>query len=293
VTTESSRLDLREPWRTGGLSALWRDRRLLWQLTRARRAKRLQGTLLGRLWDYINPLTQFTVYFLVIGVLLGLNRRVPEFPMYIFSGLVVVQFFNAGFTACTNSFTYERMLVRRAVFARELLPASRVTDEIVSLGPPMAVLVVAALTQGWRLAPSTLWIAVAGMALLAVFTYGLGMVFAVGNVFIRDTSQVVGVITTFTRWGTPIIYPWTLVPDRFGDGLITTLYLANPVTIAVFGMREAFWVPLTDVEDDFFPPLPTASLLIAVALAIGTLALGAWLVHRYQYRIVQRLRWTT
>jgi ABC-2 type transport system permease protein len=293
VTAEPTALELREPWRTGGLLALWRQRRLLWQFTRSRRAKRLQGTALGRLWDYINPLTQFTVYFLVIGVLLGLNRQVPEFPMYIFSGLVVVQFFNGGFTACTNSFTYERLLLRRAVFPREMLPATRVAGEVISFGPPLLVLVVAAATQGWRLAPSTLWMAVAGMALLAIFTYGLGMVFAVGNVFIRDTVQVVGVITTFTRWGTPIIYPWTLVPEKFGDGWITTLYLANPVTIAVFGMREAFWVPLPDVPDDFFPPIPVASLVIAVTLCFGTLALGTYLVHRYQYRIVQRLRWST
>jgi ABC-2 type transport system permease protein len=292
VTTEPA-VGLREPWRTGGLRGVWRERRLAWELTRARRARRLQGTVLGRLWDYINPLTTFTVYFLVIGVLLGLNRRVPEFPMYIFSGLVVVQFFNGGFSACTNSFTYERLLLRRAVLPREMLPATRVMGELISLGPPMVVLVIASLSQGWRLAPSTLWMAVAGMALLAMFTYGLGMVFAVANVFIRDTAQVVGVITMFTRWGTPIIYPWTLVPERFGDGWITTLYLANPVTIAVFGMREAFWVPLPDVPDDFFPPLPVASLVISVALSIGSLVLGAALVARYQHRIVQRLRWTT
>jgi ABC-2 type transport system permease protein len=260
---------------------------------RARRAKRLQGTLLGRLWDYINPLTQFTVYFLVIGVLLGLNRTVPEFPMYIFSGLVVVQFFNGGLTSCTNSFTQERALVRRAVIPREMLPASRLAGELVSLGPPTLVLVVVSVTQGWRLAPSTLWMAVAGLVLLAIFAYGLGMVAAVANVFIRDTRQVVGVATTLSRWGTPIIYPWTLVPERFGDGWITTLYLANPVTIAVFGMREAFWVPLPDVPDDFFPPIPMASLVISVVVSIGSLVLGAVLVQRYQHRIVQRLRWTT
>lgn len=281
---------LRHPWRTGGATSLWRGRWLLWQLTVSVRSRRLRGTLLGKAWDYINPLVQFSVYFLVIGKLLGLERTVPNFPLYIFTGLTTVQYFIGGLQSATSSFESSRRTIRAAQFPREFLPASRLLSEFVALGPPLVILVIVALLFSWRPSLSSLAVAVLGIVLMACFTFGLGLLFGVANVFIRDTRQVVGVITTLARWAVPIIYPWTLVPDRFGDGLITTLYLANPVTIAVFGVREAFWHPTVDSP---FPPIPLESVVVGVGITVFVVALGFVVVRRYQSRMVQRLRWTT
>lgn len=285
---------LREPWSVGGLATPVRDRKLLWQLTRRMRVARYPGTFLGSTWDFINPVVQFTVYFLVIGILLGLNRAVENFPLYIFSGLVTVQFFIGGLNGITGSFVRNRILIRSVAFPRELIPASRVVNEFVALGPPMVILLAASaiygVQTGWRPSASAFVFAVAGMALMALFTYGLGLVAAVANVFIRDTQQVVGVITTLARWAVPIIYPWTLVPDRLGDGILTTLYLANPVTIAVFGMREAFWHP-TVAEG--LPPMPVESIVIGTCVGLLSVVAGLALTYTYRDRIVQRLRWTT
>jgi ABC-2 type transport system permease protein len=282
--------ELREPWRTGGLLAPWRQRRLVWRLSRSQRARRLQGTVLRGTWDYINPLVQFTVYFVVIGVLLGLNRRVENFPLYIFSGLVTVQYFNNGLNGATGSFTNNRQMVRRAAFPRQLLPASHLVTQAIGLGPPLVVLLIAAVALGWRPDAVALLLALAGFVLLAAFTYGCGLIFGVANVFIRDTTQVVGVITTLARWATPVIYPWDLVQERFGDSIITILYLANPVTIAVFGAREAFWHPTVE---EGLPPMPVESLVIGILITIAAVILGHVLLHRYQYRLVQRVRWST
>lgn len=281
---------LREPWRAGPPWALWTDRRLLWQLTRSVRSKRLQGTVLGKLWDYINPLVQFSVYFLVIGKLLGLERSVPNFPLYIFTGLTTVQYFIGGLQSATASFTLNRRLIRTTQFPRELIPASRLLGEFVALGPPLIILVIVALFFSWRPSLPALAVAVAGVVLMAVFTFGLGLIFGVANVFIRDTKQVVGVITTLARWAVPIIYPWTLVPDNFGEGVVTTLYLANPVTIAVFGVREAFWHPTVDSP---FPPIPLESVIVGIIMTILAVVVGFVVLRRYQSRMVQRLRWST
>ncbi len=281
---------LREPWRVGGPVSLWRERRLLWQLTLSVRSKRLQGTVLGKAWDYINPLVQFSVYFLVIGKLLGLERSVPNFPLYIFTGLTTVQYFIGGLQSATASFEMNRRVIRAVQFPRELLPASRLLSEFVALGPPLIILVIVALLFGWRPDILSLGVAVAGVLLMAVFTFGLGLLFGVANVFIRDTRQVVSVITTLARWAVPVIYPWTLVPDRFGDGLITTLYLANPVTIATFGVREAFWHPTVETP---FPPIPIESVVVGIGITVAVVVLGFIVLRRYQWRMVQRLRWTT
>lgn len=285
---------LREPWRVGGPLSLWRDRSLLWLLVRKARATRNRGTVLGMAWDFINPVVQFTVYFFVIGILLGLDRRVENFPLYIFSGLVTVQVFIGGMNSSATSFIRNRVLLRRVAMPRELVPASRVLNEFISLGPPMVILLLASaiygFTQGWQPSAYAFGFALLGIVVLTAFTFGLGLLAAVANVFIRDTQQVVSVITTLARWAVPIIYPWTLVTERLGDGLLTTLYLANPVTIGVFGMREAFWHPTVETG---LPPLPQASLVIGLFVTVAVVVLGLLVLNRYQDRIVQRLRWST
>jgi ABC-2 type transport system permease protein len=293
--SESSAHALREPWRIdGGPLAIWRHRSILRGLIRRDRLGRNRGTVLGAAWDFIDPVVQFTVYFLVIGVLLGLSRSVENFPLYIFSGLMTVQMFNAGLTQSTNVFTRSRILIRRVPLPLEVLAASRIGYALVSTWPALLILVLVSagfgVVYGYTPHPEAFLYAIGGVLLLVVFTYGLGLVFGVANVFIRDTKRVVGVITTLSRWAVPVIYPWTLVPDRFGDGLISTLYLANPVTIAVFGIREAFWFPTVD---EGLPPIPMLSVAIGVSVTVAAAVLGFVLVRRYHDRIVQRLRWTT
>lgn len=288
-TEDAGSLTWREPWRPGGVASIWRRRRLIWELSKAQRSKRYQGMILGRIWAYIGPITQFTVYFFVIGIILGLSRQVQNFPLYIFSGLVVVQFFNASLTACTRSITESRAIVRRTAVPHVLLPLSRVVTEVVRLGPPLVVLLVAALATGWRLDAAALLVAIAGMALLTLFVAGLGTITAVADVFVRDTRQFVDVTTMLTRWATPVIYPWTLVQDQFGDGWLTWLYLANPVTIATFGMREAFWQPTVE---EGLPPMPLPSLVIGITVAVLAVAVAAVVLRRFDQGIVQRLRWS-
>lgn len=281
---------LHEPWRRTGVRPLWRDRRLVSLFSRRQRATRLQGTLLGGLWDFINPLVQFMVYFLVIGVLLGLNRRVENFPLYIYSGLLTAQFFIGGLSTANGALTRNRLLMRKAVFPTEALIAAQLVTQAIAMVPPLVVLLAASLLLGWSPDPRGLALGAAGMLLLAVFTYGMGLVFGVANVFIRDSAQVVGVITTLARWATPIIYPWDLVRETYGDGVITTLYLANPVTIGVFGMREAFWQPTVE---QVLAPMSATSVVIGTCLSISLVVVGYALLFRYQDRIIQRLRWTT
>ena len=44
----------------------------------------------------------------------------------------------------------------------------------------------------------------------------LALLFSAANVFFRDFSSVVNILTNFVRFGVPMIYPYTLVAERFG-----------------------------------------------------------------------------
>ena len=60
---------------------------------------RYQGSLLGLLWSYVQPLVRFCMYFFVIGLVLGLHKTVPNFAIHMFAALVGVHFFTETFSA--------------------------------------------------------------------------------------------------------------------------------------------------------------------------------------------------
>ena len=62
---------LAPPSANGGLSGVFKQRYLLKLLVKRELSARYQGTALGLLWSYIQPMTRFAMYFFVIGLVLN------------------------------------------------------------------------------------------------------------------------------------------------------------------------------------------------------------------------------
>jgi lipopolysaccharide transport system permease protein len=125
-------------------------------------------------------------------------------------------------------------------------------------------LVVLAVTG--QLSLSGLWILLIAVPLQIALTAGIGFLAAAVNVFFRDTAQINSMLLQGWFYLTPIVYPITLVPDRFAGYLA-----ANPLTPLVALYREA-------LLGGSMPPLSTLTPLVgAAALAM---VIGTWVFHR-------------
>ena len=79
---------------------------------------------------------------------------------------------------------------------------------------------------------------------------GMGLMFSAINVMYRDWTRVVQIFTQMLPFSVPMMYPYTLVQDRFEDfPIIAHLYLFNPITEAVLLMQRAFWITTVSPED--------------------------------------------
>ena len=91
--------ELVRPGVSGGLADVVRARFLLKLLVRKELKVRYRGSVLGLLWSYVKPGVQFFVFYLALGVFLGLERsaRNPDglanYAIYLFSGIVLINFF--------------------------------------------------------------------------------------------------------------------------------------------------------------------------------------------------------
>jgi ABC-2 type transport system permease protein len=290
------------PGRGGGLLDVARRRYLLRLLVRRELRSRYQGSLLGLGWSYVRPAVNFAVYFFVVGIFLKMSRAIPDFPVFLFSGMVLISFFTETLITTAWSIVGNAALVKKVYLPRELFPAASTLVSGVHMLPALGVLMGGAVWAGW--APS--WMAVGSMALafaiVATLAMAFGLLFAAVNVFFRDFGQVVDIINIVVPWSVPMIYPWTTVQEATHGGWLLQLYLANPLTSAVLLFERAFWWPTNDQAltlPNGAPALPGGHLafpyhltvrgLAALLAGMVLLALAQWVFARLQRRFAQEL----
>ncbi|MFI0450835.1 ABC transporter permease [Actinomadura sp. 6N118] len=279
--------ELVEPGRSGGLGDVVRRRYLLRLIVRRELRARYQGSLLGIGWSYVRPAAHFAVFFFVVGIFLGMSKNVQHFPIFMFSGLILVSFFNETLINATHSVLGNAPLVRKVYLPRELFPVASLLVSCVHLVPGLAIVTGVSIAWGWTPSAGAIGSALLGFALVAVFGMGLGLLCSALHVFYRDTDKVVDIATLFITWSVPMIYPWTVVRDT-APGWALDLYLANPIADAVLLFERAFWWPTTD-QTFLFPPHLTRDGLISLAIGVVVLVFGQLVFARLQRRFAEEL----
>jgi ABC-2 type transport system permease protein len=235
---------LQSPYGSGGLHDVAKRGYLLKLLVQKEIQARYSGSFLGLLWSYVLPLARFCMYFFVIGLVLGLHNDFPNFPIHMFCALVFVHFFTETFSSGTRSIMRNKAIVRKMAMPRELFPVSAVIVSAIHALPQVLILLVAAFAVGWHPGPSDIGAGLLGFVVLTLFCTGLALVFSAFNVYFRDFGQFVALLTLFTHWAVPMIYPYSKVATSELAGTIwQSLYLANPLTEAVLLLQQCFWVP--------------------------------------------------
>ncbi|MCH1866431.1 ABC transporter permease [Nocardioides sp. CFH 31398] len=286
-----SHLPLVAPSATTGLFEVFRRRYLLRLLVRREISARYQASFLGILWSYVNPFTQFLLYYFILGIVVGLQDRFQNFAVHVFCGLVVVSFFTETFNAGTRSIVGNKQLVQKLAVPREMFPVASMLVSGYHVIPQLAVLFVVALAYGWT--PDPVGMLGLFVALLIVGTLGtaLALLFSAANVFFRDFAQAVNVLTNFVRFGVPMIYPYTLVSERFGS--FAQFYLLNPIADAVLLVQRAIWVGTTSDPAEFTRMhIPDNILLIGLGAFGGSLVvlvIGQLVFSRLENKIPERL----
>jgi ABC-2 type transport system permease protein len=244
VRRDLADLPLVPPFGSGGLHDVFRRRYLLKLLVQKEIQARYSGSLLGLLWSYVLPLVRFTMYFFVLGIIMKLHKNVPNFAIHIFCGLVFVNFFTETFSSGTRSVVRNKAIVKKMAMPREMFPVASMIVSAVHASPQAVILIVASVALGWTPDPVALGAGVLGFTVLALFGTGLALAFSALNVWFRDFSQFVSVLTIFTHWAVPMIYPFTRVShSEIAGTWWEQLYLADPLAEAVLLLQRAFWVP--------------------------------------------------
>jgi len=293
---------LASPFAGGGLLDVFRRRYLLKLLVQKEVRSRYQGSLLGLLWSYIQPLVRFCMYFFVVGLVLGLHKDVPNFAIHMFAAIVGVHFFTETFASGTRSIVKNKAIVRKMAMPREMFPVSAVIVSAINTFPQLLILFVASVAVGWRPDPGALLAGILGITIITLLGTALALLFAGMNVFFRDFQNIVATFTLFTHWIVPMIYPFErLATSSLGQNpWFYAAYLSNPLTVAVLLLQRAVWIPTTlgkgsfptDVNDIGYPTLPNHLMLLGwlmVLVSFVILVLCQVAFQRLEGKFAERL----
>lgn len=279
------------PGQSRGILEVFRRQYLLNLLVHKELRVRYRGSILGMLWSYAKPGTQFLVFFFAIGIFMGMNRSITNYVVYMFAGVVAMNYFAEILNNSTRSLVANQDLVKKIHLPRELFPVSSVWVAVAHLLPQLVILIIGALCYGWRPGVSHLLAIILAFVIVTVFALGLGLAGAAINVLYRDAENFVELFLNVATWASPVLYKWEMVDEAFKHLGVTWLwwvYQLNPMTVVVELFHYGFWQP-TQGASGALPPHTTMLVGIASVTAIATLLFGEWLFRRYDGRFAQEL----
>jgi ABC-2 type transport system permease protein len=261
---------------------VWQYRELLGQLVRKELKVKYKDSVLGFFWTLLRPLLQLVVYSVAIGVFLGSGKAIPDFGIYLFTGLLAWTFFTDIIGGCTGSIVGNAGLVKKVYFPRELFPLSVVGAALVNFLLQLTVLLAAYVATGQWPRPADLPLVPAALAVLVLFAVALGLVLAASNVYLRDVTYLVEVGLLLWFWMTPIVYDWTKVKEQLVVAhplpWMFHLYLANPMADVVLAFQRALWPGgLTEKGAPFYY---AGNLYLRLGLLAAACAALLWLAQR-------------
>jgi ABC-type polysaccharide/polyol phosphate export permease len=224
---------------------------------------RYRRSVLGFLWTMLNPLLTMIILTVVFSHVMRV--QVDRFPVFVLTALLGWNFFSQSVVGGAWSIVHNESLLRNVRVPRAIFPASLVASHLVNLGLALVPLLLVMLVLGVRLQWSVLALPYC-LFTIWVFTTGIAFALSAWTVFFRDVVQIVEVGLTGLFYLTPIIYPLSIIPERF-----RWVFELNPVTYQVLPIRTIFF-------EGTLPSLP--DLAIAGALAVVSFVVGLTLFRR-------------
>ncbi|WP_295406219.1 ABC transporter permease [uncultured Thiocystis sp.] len=185
---------------------------LLLDFTRQDFVDRYSGSALGALWAWIHPLVMIFIFTVIFANVMG--ARLPgvagnySYAIYLVSGLLPWMAFANTITRGSTVFLDKRHIIGKIPIALAYLPLYIVVSEGIAFAISLLIFMVFMLIIGAFPGKSFLLLPFIFL-LQQIFAFGLGLLFGVLNVFLRDIKEMVGILLTFWFWLTPIVW----VPD--------------------------------------------------------------------------------
>lgn len=219
------------------IKSIWRDRELIFELSRRELFQGNAGHIFGRFWVFANPLLTLGIYFLVFRLIFP--SRLPgsaATEVFLIAGLVQWIIMSEVLVKSAHLLRGHANLVKQINFPIETLFAKLVASAVfVQVVMTVGLVAIMIVTSGF-LPVKAIGLWMIALFLQAIFMFGIAMLVGAITPFIPDISEIIGIIARLGLFVTPILYTY----DQFGS-LAATLFYANPFSYFAWIHQEALY----------------------------------------------------
>ncbi len=217
---------------------LWDYRDLLLLFIRRDIITKYKQTILGPLWFILQPILTTLMYLLVFGRIANIpTDNAPPILFYL-SGIVAWTYFSFCLTSTSNTFLTNAGIFGKVYFPRLIVPLSIVISNLIQFLIQLGLLVIAVVLYAYKgfSFPLTykLFMIPYLILLLALLGLGFGIIISSLTTKYRDLSNLMGFGVQLWMYATPIIYPLSIIPDKY-----KIVILANPITSIIITFKSA------------------------------------------------------
>ena len=262
-------------WQPLDMGELWRFRALLNIFVWRDLKVRYKQSVLGLMWVILQPLALTIVYSVFFGYIARIPSEGVPYPVFFLGGMILWQFFANTLTQGAISLTSQQALITKIYFPRALAPLSTVMSALVDFAVMFMLLIGVMLFYGITPKLSVLY-APFFVVLTALLAFAVCLWLSAIDAMYRDARYALAFIVQLWYFGTPIIYPLSLVPEKW-----RFIFLFNPMAAIVLGFR---WSMLGDTV-----PPEGRLILSAVVVTLVLLVSGAFFFRRVEQRVVDTI----
>lgn len=225
------------------IGELFRYRELLWSWVARNIKVRYKQSLLGVAWAILQPLSATVIMAVVFSRFIRVSTDGIPHPIFYYSALLPWTFSATSINTGTTCLVSNMGLVTKIYFPREILPISAVLASFVDF--LIAAVIFVGMIVFYRVPVTPSWVWIPALLLIQIMlTLGVVLFASALNVFYRDIRFVVPLGMQLWMYLTPIIYPLSVVPERF-----RRLYVLNPMAGLIDSYRriilQARWPDVT------------------------------------------------
>lgn len=226
---------------------------------------RYKQSLLGIAWAVLQPLALTLIFSMIFSRIVYVPTDGIPHPIFYFAAVLPWVFFSSSLGFAAPSLVNNLNLVTKVYFPREIIPISSIIASFVDFC--FASLVFAGMMLFYQMPVNASLLFLPVLVVLQIMlALGAGLILAALNVSYRDVRFVVPVALQLWLYLTPVIYPISMVPERF-----LSLYMLNPMAGIINAYRE---ILLYGRLPELVTLLP--AIIISVVLLIGAYAYFKW-----------------
>lgn len=255
------------------IKEILRFKNLVYNLVSRDLKVKYKGSILGFFWSLLNPLVMLIVYTIVFEYLIKI-RGVENFPVFFLCAFLPWSFLALSLSMGVSSIKDNANLVKKVYFPREILPLSIVFSNLVQFLLTFIILIPALFFFKIQLGGALVVLPLI-IIFQVLFVSGIAFIVASLNVFYSDVQHLLEIFLQIWFWLTPIIYPISLVPERFRG-----IYHLNPAVLFVEAYRDV-------LLHNQFPSF--AELLTLFLIGLGFLILGHLIFLGYNKRFAEEI----